>query len=69
MKVVEKPWGREVWWAVTEHYAGKILEVRAGHSLSLQYHLRKMETMLYFQGTGELFLGGGGPSVSNRDRP
>jgi hypothetical protein len=34
-RVVEKPWGSEVVWAVSEHYAGKILFVRAGQSLSL----------------------------------
>jgi mannose-6-phosphate isomerase-like protein (cupin superfamily) len=42
---VEKPWGHEVWWAVTERYVGKILHVRAGESLSLQYHRVKDETI------------------------
>jgi mannose-6-phosphate isomerase-like protein (cupin superfamily) len=50
MPVVHKPWGREVWWAVTDRYAGKRLEVRAGHSLSLQYHERKLETLLVTDG-------------------
>lgn len=31
---VEKPWGYEIWWAHTEHYAGKILHVDAGQKLS-----------------------------------
>ena len=44
-KVVEKPWGREVWYAHEDRYAGKILEVRKGHSLSLQKHALKQETM------------------------
>lgn len=57
VKTVDKPWGRELWWAVTEHYVGKILEVKAGHSLSLQYHVQKHETMLFHQGTGDLILG------------
>jgi len=35
---VEKPWGYEVWWAETEHYAGKLLHIKAGHELSLQLH-------------------------------
>ncbi len=57
MKIVEKPWGREVWWAETEFYVGKILEVNAGESLSRQYHREKTETMLFYSGTGQLLLG------------
>ncbi len=26
-KIVEKPWGREIWYAHEERYAGKVLEV------------------------------------------
>ncbi len=52
--VVEKPWGREVWWAMGPGYVGKRLEVRAGEALSLQYHERKHET-LYVQ-SGRLIL-------------
>lgn len=44
-KIVEKPWGREIWYAHEEQYAGKILEVKKGFALSLQKHERKMETM------------------------
>lgn len=44
-KIVPKPWGREIWYAHEEHYAGKILEVTKGHALSLQRHERKQETM------------------------
>ncbi len=51
-KTVGKPWGREIWWALTRHYAGKILQVKAGCSLSLQYHERKHETMLFLEGEG-----------------
>ncbi|MGE5580381.1 MAG: ROK family protein [Bacillota bacterium] len=54
---VDKPWGEEVWWARTERYVGKRISVRAGHSLSLQYHERKLETMHFVSGTGLLFLG------------
>jgi mannose-6-phosphate isomerase len=49
-KVVEKPWGREVWYAHEERYAGKILEVTRGHALSLQKHERKQETMYLLSG-------------------
>ena len=49
-KVVEKPWGREIWYAHTAHYAGKVLEVKAGHRLSLQKHLIKEETLYLLSG-------------------
>jgi mannose-6-phosphate isomerase-like protein (cupin superfamily) len=48
--VVPKPWGHETIWAHTEHYAGKILFIKAGHALSLQYHDRKDETAYLLSG-------------------
>lgn len=47
---VEKPWGYEIWWAHTEHYAGKILHVDAGHRLSLQFHHEKDESCYLLSG-------------------
>jgi len=47
---VEKPWGYELIWAETDRYVGKILHVTAGHSLSLQYHERKDETIHMLRG-------------------
>lgn len=52
-----KPWGREVWFAHTEHYAGKILEVKKGHRLSLQIHEKKMETQYLYRGKIKLYIG------------
>lgn len=49
-KIVEKPWGREIWFADQKNYAGKILEVKAGNRLSLQYHERKTETLYLLKG-------------------
>ncbi|MEN9653290.1 MAG: hypothetical protein RL303_1010 [Verrucomicrobiota bacterium] len=49
-KIVEKPWGREIWFADQAAYAGKILEVRRGCRLSLQYHERKTETLYLLSG-------------------
>lgn len=49
-KIVDKPWGREVWYAHEERYAGKILEVTEGHALSLQKHEKKQETMYLLEG-------------------
>lgn len=50
VKRVEKPWGHELIWAHTDRYIGKILHVKAGHSLSLQYHERKDETLHLLSG-------------------
>ena len=51
---VEKPWGHELVWARSDRYVGKILHVKAGHILSLQYHNFKDETMHVL--SGELIL-------------
>ena len=48
---IEKPWGYELIWAETSHYVGKILHVRAGEALSLQYHETKDETIYLLSGT------------------
>lgn len=54
---VEKPWGRERW-LVHEGapYAMKILEVRAGQRLSLQYHRLKQESSYCLSGRGTLVI-------------
>lgn len=54
---IVKPWGAEEIFAESARYAGKILTVRAGHALSLQYHVVKDETMRVLEGTCELHLG------------
>jgi mannose-6-phosphate isomerase len=41
---IPKPWGSELRFALTNRYAGKILRVRAGCRLSIQYHEAKDET-------------------------
>ena len=48
---VEKPWGHEIRWAITEKYLGKILHIDAGHQLSLQYHEVKDESVYVLEGT------------------
>ena len=50
MKIVDKPWGREIWVAHTEKYAFKIIEVRQGTRSSLQYHVKKHEHLYVDQG-------------------
>jgi len=49
-RTVEKPWGHELIWAVTERYVGKILHIKKGQSLSLQYHVKKDETVMVLRG-------------------
>lgn len=75
---VEKPWGWELIWAEAEQYVGKLLFVRAGHALSLQYHELKDESWLVQEGRAALELGevGGtlatveiGPGDAFRYRP
>lgn len=57
---VEKPWGHELIWARTDRYVGKVLHVKAGHALSLQYHERKDETIHLLSGEMRFWIG---PSV------
>jgi mannose-6-phosphate isomerase len=54
---VEKPWGYELIWAHTDRYVGKILHVRAGHALSLQYHEHKDETIYLLSGELKFYAG------------
>ena len=54
---VDKPWGWELIWALTDDYCGKVLFVKAGESLSLQYHEVKDESWYVAAGRAELELG------------
>jgi mannose-6-phosphate isomerase len=47
---VPKPWGKEIIWAHTDRYVGKVLHINAGHALSIQYHERKDETISLLSG-------------------
>lgn len=59
---VEKPWGYELIWAHTPQYVGKVLHIRAGESLSLQYHEVKDETLYLLEGEMRFWAG---PSESS----
>ena len=50
----EKPWGFELLFAHTSKYAGKIIIVKKGHRLSLQYHQEKDETMYFYEGKASM---------------
>jgi mannose-6-phosphate isomerase-like protein (cupin superfamily) len=54
---VEKPWGHETIWAETSLYVGKILHVKAGEALSVQYHNTKDETIHLLRGRMRFLVG------------
>jgi mannose-6-phosphate isomerase len=53
---VDKPWGHELRWAITDRYLGKLIHVDAGQSLSLQYHVQKDEAIFVLNGELDLVL-------------
>jgi mannose-6-phosphate isomerase-like protein (cupin superfamily) len=57
---VPKPWGHETIWAKTDQYVGKIIHVKAGHALSVQYHRRKDETVYLLSGELKYWVAAGG---------
>ncbi len=75
---VDKPWGYELRWAITDRYLGKLIHVGAGHKLSLQYHVQKDESIFIVSGlldlvleddAGELQIHRLSPGMSARVRP
>ena len=64
---VDKPWGHEVIWAVSDSYAGKILFVKAGESMSLQFHNVKDEAWYILEGRAKLELGAAGERMLNNE--
>ena len=66
---VEKPWGYELWWARTDRYVGKLMHVKAGHQLSLQYHVVKDETIHLQRGELVLLVDEGGVLVERKLAP
>lgn len=63
---VEKPWGYELHWAITDRYAGKILHVKKGEALSLQYHERKDEYQYVVSGVVDIEVGGADGQLTTR---
>jgi mannose-6-phosphate isomerase len=64
---VDKPWGWELIWAHAEAYVGKVLFVRAGESLSLQFHREKDESWYVEAGRAKLELGDTGDPILNTE--
>ena len=53
---IEKPWGYEIIWAEAKQYVGKLLYIKEGSRLSLQYHEQKEETIMVLSGRLELVV-------------
>jgi quercetin dioxygenase-like cupin family protein len=66
---VEKPWGYELHWAKTDRYVGKLIHVKAGHALSLQYHNLKDETIYLHSGLLLFEIKQGAEIVKREMRP
>jgi mannose-6-phosphate isomerase-like protein (cupin superfamily) len=64
---VDKPWGYELIWALTDEYCGKLLFVKAGESLSLQFHREKDESWYLHTGRAEIEMGNPGDKTPNRE--
>jgi mannose-6-phosphate isomerase-like protein (cupin superfamily) len=62
VKRVEKPWGHELIYALTDRYCGKVIFVRKDEQLSLQFHREKDEVVYVHEGRIEMEIGDpGGP--------
>jgi mannose-6-phosphate isomerase len=64
---VDKPWGHELIWALTDVYCGKVLHVKAGQALSLQFHREKDESWLVQSGRAKLELGAAGETMLHQE--
>ena len=67
VKKVEKPWGHELIWALSDTYCGKVLFVKAGAALSLQFHNEKDESWLVQSGRAKLELGDVGQTILSEE--
>jgi mannose-6-phosphate isomerase-like protein (cupin superfamily) len=64
---IEKPWGWELLWAQSETYVGKLLFVRAGQALSLQFHNEKDESWYVYEGRAVLEMGAPGDATPSSE--
>ena len=55
-RLVDKPWGSELIWALTGRYCGKLITIETGRRLSLQYHEQKDEAIFVTSGRLRLLL-------------
>lgn len=55
--IIEKPWGSESWLIKNENYVMKMIYMKKGNKCSLQYHVKKMETIYVISGTMKYHYG------------
>jgi quercetin dioxygenase-like cupin family protein len=60
---VDKPWGYELIWGLSDLYSGKKLFIKAGEALSLQFHRVKDEIIYVDSGRVEFTIGAPGETV------
>ena len=63
----EKPWGWELLWAQSETYVGKLLFVRAGQALSLQFHNVKDESWYVYEGRAQIEMAAPGDATPSSE--
>jgi mannose-6-phosphate isomerase len=63
VKRIDKPWGYELLYALTDRYCGKVIFIRGGEALSLQFHREKDETLYVQSGRVEFEIGDPGKAV------
>ena len=57
-QIVDKPWGKEIILTSSDlPYTSKLLIVKAGKRLSLQYHDQKTETLSLISGSADILQG------------
>lgn len=66
MKVVKKPWGKEVWLELNDQYCYKRIYINKGHRTSFQYHEKKMETNYIIEGEAEIWIENGDGLVEKK---
>ena len=64
---VDKPWGYELIWALTDLYCGKLLVVHAGQALSMHFHREKDESWYVLEGRSEIEMAGAGEKSPARE--
>lgn len=64
---IDKPWGHEMLWAEADQYVGKMLFVRAGEQLSLQFHRVKDESWFVQSGRAMVEVGAVGKAVLSKE--
>lgn len=55
-KIINKPWGKEIWLELNDKYCYKRIYIKAGHRTSFQYHKNKLETNYIISGEAEVWL-------------